>query len=216
MTGAIRSEQLRQLNPSLPEARAQLFAIVLDKSLVDGDINLPLRIRHFIAQVMTETGGCRGIIESTNYTNPERLDQIFNNVQGIEHAKRLIATGPVAIGNTIYANKNGNGGVDSGDGYRYRGRGFLQITGRANYHALGALTGMPLEDNPDLLGEPEPAAHAAALFWRMRKINTPADADDIDMVTQLINGPARLNIAERRAWLAKTRDIWKVEEPAVS
>jgi putative chitinase len=212
MSGIIVADQLRTLNPTLPEPRAQLFATVFDNTLDEGEITTPLRVRHFIAQVMQETGGLRGIIESTNYTNPERLDRLFNNVQGIEHARRLIAEGPIAIGNTIYANKNGNGGIDSGDGYRYRGRGFLQITGRGNYRSLGTLISMPLEDNPELLGEPEPAAKAAVMYWRVRRINTPADANDVDMVTQLVNGPARLHLAERRIWLEKAASVWEAPE----
>lgn len=204
----ISAANLLALNPALPGPRAELFAHVLGDALPAGGLDTPRRVRHFLAQILQETGALRGLVESTAYKDAARLDKLFLNVQGLAHAQRLIAQGPEAIGNTIYANKLGNGGVDSGDGYRYRGRGFLQVTGRSNYRTIGRLVGMPLEENPDLLGEPVPAAAAAATFWKMRQINAAADADDISTVTLLVNGPARLHLEERRTWLKKAAAIW--------
>lgn len=208
MSDPITEEQLSRLNNHLLAQRAKLFAAVLSAALVEFGITTAIRTRHFIAQVMQETGGLRSLVESTNYTNATRLDALFRNVQGEDHARRLIAAGPEAIGNTIYANKNGNGGVASGDGFRYRGRGFLQVTGRANYRSLGELLGQPLEAQPESLGEPVPAARAAAAFWQARHINAAADADDISTVTFLVNGPARLHLNERTEWLRKAEHIW--------
>lgn len=208
MTDLVAGAQLRQLNGKLQPPRADLFAAVLNAAFAAAAIDSPRRVRHFLAQTMEETGALNGLVESTRYSDPVRLDALFRNVQGVEHAKRLIAAGPEAIGNTIYANKNGNGGVASGDGYRYRGRGFLQVTGRANYRTIGRLVDMALEDDPDLLGQPEPAARAAAMFWKMRGINVPADVDDISAVTYLVNGPARLHLKERTDWLHKAQAIW--------
>jgi putative chitinase len=208
MAASITGADLRVLNPSLAPARADLFASVLGHALAAAGIDTPRRVRHFFAQALQETGALRGLVESTNYTNAQRLDDMFRNVQGLDHARRLIAAGPEAIGNTIYANKNGNGGVDSGDGFRFRGRGFLQVTGRANYRSIGAVVNMPLEEQPELLGEPDPAAVAAATFWQQRNINSAADADDIGTVTFLVNGPARLHLAERRVWLTKAAAVW--------
>lgn len=208
MAFSITSEELRQLAPQLAVPRADLFADLLSSAFEGGDIFTPRRGRHFLAQVMVETGQMRSLVESTRYSDPGRLDRIFRNVQGVEHARRLIAAGPEAIGNTIYANKNGNGGVQSGDGHRFRGRGFLQVTGRANYRDIGKLVDLPLESQPELLGEPEPAAQAAVTFWRLRRINAAADADDIGMVTLLVNGPALLHLEERRRWLERAGEIW--------
>jgi putative chitinase len=162
-----------------------------------------------MAQIAHESGGFRSLVESTAYKDPVRLDRLFKNVQGRAHAQRLIDQGPQAIANTIYANKLGNGGPASGDGFRFRGRGFMMITGRSNYRQLGALTGMPLEEQPDLLGDAGPAAEAAARFWEARRINLAADRDDVGAVTALVNGPARLHLAERTALLAKAATIWK-------
>lgn len=205
----IDAGQLKHLNPALPTERCALYAHVLDEACQVAGLSTPLRVCHFIAQVAQETGGLRSLVESTAYSDPARLDAIFRNVQGIAHARRLIAQGKVAIGNTIYANKNGNGDIASGDGFRFRGRGFLQITGRANYRAIARIVGMPLEQEPERLGEPEPAAQAAAIFWRERGINKAADADDSSTVTLLVNGPARHALDGRRQWLRKAKTIWR-------
>jgi putative chitinase len=206
---SITSDRLKQLVPTIRPERALLYAEALEGALEVGELSKPLRIRHFLAQVTHESGGFRALVESTAYTEPVRLDKLFRNVQGVAHAERLIKAGPQAIANTIYAGKLGNGGPASGDGFRYRGRGFMMITGRENYRAMGKLIGMPLEDQPELLGEPGPAAQAAAKFWLARRINLAADADDVDAVTALVNGPAKLHLEERKAWLAKAAKIWK-------
>jgi putative chitinase len=137
-----------------------------------------------------------------------RLDRLFSAVRGPAEARRLIARGPQAIANVVYAGRLGNGDAASGDGWRYRGRGFLMITGRGNYRELGALTGLELEDDPAQLGRPRPAAEAAARFWAARAINAAADADDLEAVTRLVNGPALAGLADRRAWLEKARAVW--------
>ena len=204
----ITPADLRKLKPALVETRAQLFANVLNESFVQGDITTARRCCHFMAQVMVETGGLSSLVESTSYRDARRLDELFANVQGIDHAQRLIALGAQAIGNTIYANKLGNGGIDSGDGYRFRGRGFLQVTGRDNYRNIGKIAEMPLERQPEQMGEPVPAARAAGIYWRTRNINGAADADDVSTVTLLVNGTARLHLKERRDWLAKAKSVW--------
>lgn len=208
MSAEITSDKLRQLVPDLPLARALLYADALEAARGIADLKTDLRVAHFMAQIAHESGGLGSLVESTAYTNAVRLDKLFKNVQGVAHAERLIKAGKEAIGNTIYAYKLGNGGPESGDGYRYRGRGFMMITGRSNYKKMGELAGLPLVDNPELLGKAEPAAQAAAYFWKDRKINLAADVDAVTAVTELVNGPAKLHLAERKAYFAKARQIW--------
>jgi putative chitinase len=205
----ISTEQMLKLNPRLPRERAALYAEVLSEAAEIAALTTTRRLAHFIGQTAVETGGYTSLVESTRYSNAARLDKLFRNVQGLGHAQRLIAAGPEAIGNTIYAGKNGNGDVASGDGFRFRGRGFMQVTGRGNYRAIGKITGQPLEEKPEMLGEPDPAAQAAAIYWRERGINKAADADDVSTVTLLVNGPARLHMAERKQWCEKAKGIWK-------
>lgn len=208
MAAVITPEKLKKLTPDIRADRALIYAEALESVLGTGELSTPRRVRHFMAQIAHESAGFRALVESTNYTDPQRLDELFKNVQGVDHARRLVAQGPQAIGNTIYANKLGNGGPASGDGFRFRGRGFMMITGRANYREIGQLTGLPLEAQPELLGEAGKAAQAAALFWIRRRINLAADADDIDAVTLLVNGAAKLHLKERKDFLTKAKAIW--------
>src|SRR4051812_42333372 len=106
----ITPEQLKKLVPTIRADRALIYAEALDGIVKLAELTRPVRIRHFLAQVAHESGGFRALVESTSYKDPAYLDHTFKNVQGIEHAKRLIADGPQAIGNTIYAHKLGNGG----------------------------------------------------------------------------------------------------------
>ena len=138
----ITADKLLRFSHRLPAPRAALYAAVLTEACAIAGLNSPCRICNFLGQVGEETGGLASLTESTAYRNTEEnaafLAATFRNVHGLEHARRLLAAGPEAIGNTIYALKNGNGDIASGDGYRYRGRGFLQITGRGNYRKIGS------------------------------------------------------------------------------
>jgi putative chitinase len=200
---AVSAALLQGLAPRLKPERAELFARVINNVLTEGDISTALRLSHFLGQVMVETGQLKALAESLRYRNPERLDGLFKAVTGVAHARQLIAAGEQAIANTVYANRNGNGGPETGDGWRYRGRGLLQVTGKGNYAAVAAIVGKPLVAQPERLEDPAEAAESAAIFWKKRGINAAADADDLDQVTLLVNGRARLHMAERGAFQAQ-------------
>jgi putative chitinase len=204
----ITEAALRALRPGLPKARAEAYGAALEAARPTAVLDQARRVQHFMAQVAHESGGFRALSESFAYRDAARLDRLFSAVRGPAEARRLIARGPQAIANAVYAGRLGNGDAASGDGWRYRGRGFLMITGRGNYRELGALTGLKLEDDPAQLGRPRPAAEAAARFWAARAINAAADADDLEAVTRLVNGPALAGLADRRAWLEKARAVW--------
>lgn len=206
---AVTAELLRGLAPYLKKERAAIFVKVINDVLALGKIDTPLRLSHFLGQIMVETGQLSSLVESLRYRNPERLDLLFSAVKGVDHAKELIAAGEEAIANTAYANRNGNFGPESGDGWRYRGRGLLQVTGRGNYASVGAIVGKPLVAKPELLEDPAEAAESAAIFWDKRKINAAADADDLDQVTRLVNGPARVHKKERGEYQAKALKLIK-------
>lgn len=192
----------------LPLPRASVFAEAMEAQRELAQLNTPLRVAHFMAQIAHETGGFRSLVESLNYSDPARLDALFSNVHGVEHAKRLIAEGQQAIGSCIYASKLGNGGVDTGDGYRYRGRGFLMNTGKDNYREVERYSELPVVEDPDQLGRPPGAAQAAAAFWTTHHLNAAADADRVDDVTRVVNGKSMQGKAERAAWLAEAKKIW--------
>ena len=204
----ITSEQIRALSPMVPLARASEYAAALTAAIAGSTLNTPIRVRHLMAQLAWESGGFRALVENLNYKNPEVLDKTFKSVQGIDHAKRLIEAGPVAIGNLVYANKLGNGSVDSGDGYRYRGRGFIMTTGRSNYGGVARYSSIDVVGNPDLLGLAQHAAMAARCFWEDRHINAAADADNVREVTFAVNGPALHGLDGRTELLKKAATIW--------
>lgn len=204
----ITAEQIRTLCATVPLARASQYAAALTASIAQSTLNTAIRVRHFMAQLAWESAGFRALVENLNYKNPEVLDKTFKSVQGVDHAKRLIDAGPVAIGNLVYANKLGNGSVDSGDGYRYRGRGFIMTTGRANYASVARYSNIDVVANPDLLGLAEQAAMAAKCFWEDRHINAAADADNVREVTLAVNGPALHGLDGRTEMLRKAAAIW--------
>lgn len=194
----------------VPADRLATFAVALEASRRAGEIVGGLRVAHYLAQIGHETAGFHALEENMHYTKPEVLDRIFSAVRGPDDAAALIADGDEAIGNRVYAGRMGNGGEESGDGYRYRGRGFLMITGKTRYAEVEQDCGLPLVRHPELLGEAKTAAQAAAAYWLKNAINAAADRDDIDTVTVLVNGSARQGLDDRKRWLAAARRIWVI------
>jgi putative chitinase len=209
----IAASHLLRFNPHLSPGRASIYAPALDTALALGGIdqNPPCRLRHFMAQLAHESAGFSGLEEGFSY-QPARLHEVFTGVQSIAQAEHLLAAGPQAVASYVYAHKLGNGDIASGDGYRFRGRGFVQITGRANYAKLAKQTGLDLLDEPDLLSDPVYAARAAALFWHNRHINLAADADNIEEITKLVNGGEN-GLADRKLRYKQACAIWPGQSP---
>ena len=155
--------------------------------LARAELGTPLRLSHFLAQIAHETNGFSAITENLNFS-ARRLMQVFPTRFKDEAEAMVYDKQPERIANRIYANRMGNGDEASGDGWRYRGRGFINLTGRANYKALGDAIGVDIEANPDQVSDPEVSLAIAATFWSSRRLNTPADADDIRAVTRAFNG----------------------------
>lgn len=203
----ITAETLKRFAPRI--ADPVRHAAALEAARQASSVTTARRLCHFLGQVFVETGGFSAMEENLNYRKPDRLDAVFSAVRGIEDAKGLIARGPEAIGNRVYANRLGNGDEASGDGWRYRGSGYKQLTGRNNYRDIGAMVGMDLEGSPELAREPEAAARVAFAFWDARGCSPLADKGDVEGVTKKINGPAMLGLAERREATARAVGIWK-------
>lgn len=203
----ITPESLKALAPQILAQRATDYAPALDAVLAGAQINTPLRVAHFMAQLAYESAGFRALVESLAY-KAETLVKVFpNRVKTLAQAQTLVAQGPAAIAEAIYGNRADLGNTQAGDGYKYIGRGFIMITGRANYTHFGALMAQPLVDQPQLLEQATYAAQAAAAFWKANNINAKADADDISGVTKLVNGG--LNGLDGRTALLKTaKTLW--------
>ena len=167
------------------------------------EINTPLRLAHFFAQIHHESN-LKPINENLNYS-AERLLQIFPKYFDEKLAEEY-SRQPQRIANRIYANRMGNGDEKSGDGWKYRGKGFIQLTGKNNYQALTKDTGIDYLNNPDKLLVEADAMIAALWFWSKNKINALADKDDIIGVTKRING-GTIGLAHRRQLLTEYKKI---------
>ena len=140
----------------------------------------------FLAQCGHESGGFAIVQENLNYkaeTLIKVFPKYFKDVDPNDYAKQ-----PEKIANRVYGNRMGNGDAASGDGYRYRGRGLIQLTGKDNYDACGAALKIDLHSNPDYLETAEGASRSAAWFWSHNGLNKFADADDIVGCTKRVNG----------------------------
>lgn len=203
---AITPFALALVMPELKPEAALVHARALELARVPAALTTTLRVRHFLAQAAHETMGFRRLAEDLHYRDPVRLDELFSNVRDVHHARGLIAHGPQAIANCVYAGKNGNGDARSFDGWNFRGRGYLHHTGRANYRELAQATGLPLEREPELLETPEHAAVAAAAWWRIHNANAAAERGS-KAVSALVN-PALAGLTERTVWANRFRTAY--------
>lgn len=184
----LTAEQVREV---FPKCSIEL-ARELCKAMESARIDTAARIAAFLAQIGHESAGLTALSENLNYSAQSLATtwpQRFRAPNGQPNATALsIARKPVDIANTVYAGRMGNGPASTGDGWRYRGRGPVQLTGRANYAAASAATGLPLEESPDLAALPEGGAKVAAWFWSKNGLNALADADRFEEITKRING----------------------------
>lgn len=164
------------------------FIDAINHAMLEYRISTPMRMAAFLAQVGHESAQLSGIIESTYYSSAERLLDLFkNDFKDLLDAKKYTRS-PERCANRIYANQNGNGGEESGDGWRYRGRGLIHITGRRNYAECGEAIGLDLLSRPELLEEPLNACRSAAWYWNRHGCNDLADVGMFDAITKRING----------------------------
>ena len=153
----------------------------------DYEIDTKLRIAAFIAQCAHESGNFNFLKENLNYRAESLLKTFPKYFPNLEIAQKY-AKKPEAIANRIYANRMGNGPEDSGDGYRYSGRGLIQLTGKENYSLFAASIETPLDEVVGYLETFEGAVQSACWFWDSNKLNTLADKGDIVGLSKRING----------------------------
>jgi len=151
------------------------------------EIQSPLRAAGFLAQVIHESGGFMLIKENLNYGTDGLLNFFKKYFTTREHAEQY-ARKPEMIANYVYANRMGNGDESSGDGYRFRGRGLIQITGRTNYTALAQALDMNIDDCVSYMETPEGACSSAGWFWDTNQLNKYCDTRDFITLTKRING----------------------------
>jgi putative chitinase len=200
----VTQAQIAQLAPHCLVGFKQAFASA-DTVLTPYGINdSARRLAHFMAQVLHETGGLTIQSENLNYS-AERLMAVWPKRFPNLDAATPYARNPEKLANLVYGGRMGN--IDPGDGYKYIGRGLLQITGRASYKKFGDLLGIDLAGTPALAVDPQWALKVACEVWKWLGCNAKADADDIVAVTKAING-GLTGLADRQAWLVKTKAVW--------
>lgn len=189
--------EIKSLFPVLPKPVFDELPSVVQKF----GINTPLRLAHFLAQVAHESGKFTGKVENCSYSDINRIVQIFRNDVDIDHdkvvepheienAKKYVKNGQ-ALASFVYANQNGNGDEASGDGWKFRGRGYIQLTGRANYAAFDKFVEDDIVINPNLVADKYPLL-SAGWFWDTKKLNVVADLgalpEHVGKVTYKVNG----------------------------
>ena len=176
----------------------------LIETCVEFEINTPQRVAAFVAQTSHESGGYTMLSENLNYRAatlaacwPNRFAELGPDKKPKRNEKgaliptkvaESIAGKPELIANMVYSSRMGNGPAESGEGWKYRGRGLKQLTGKDNYARCGRDLGLDLLGNPDLLLEPMAAAKSAGWFWKTNNLSAFADKGDLEGMTRKING----------------------------
>lgn len=180
----ITTEILKKCLPEATTQNCEAFSKPIIKFCEEYKINTSKRLAAFIAQIGHESGNLRFVKENLNYS-AQGLRKTFPKYFPDDQIAAKYERKPEAIANRVYANRMGNGSEESGDGWKYRGRGLIQLTGRENYQKCMNDLGI---NNPEYFETPEGAVHSACWFWNLRKLNEVADLGDIRKMTKLING----------------------------
>ena len=181
----ITVDQLQHIAPANKDISN--WCDTLNNHLEQYEINSPLRLSAFLAQTSHESGDFN-ILSENLYYRSETLMNIWPNhfptLMIAEHYQMQ----PEKIANRVYANRLGNGLESSGDGWKYRGRGLIGITGRAEYISLANYLKVSLEDCVNYLSSKDGAVESSCWFWKTKNLNTLADKKDIVAITKIING----------------------------
>jgi putative chitinase len=199
------TELAAMLTTSDADTRAQLWTAPLNDSMRACSIDSVTRQAAFLAQVLLESSELRQLQEFLSYS-PQRLRQVWPQRFPTDQVAEQYAHNPQKLANKVYAQRMGNGDEASGDGWAYRGRGLIQLTGRDNYAHFSAAMGCDALTHPDLLQEPMGAALSAAWFWRTHGLNELADGTvqaggdaHFSEITRRINGGLN-GLAQRRLY----------------
>jgi len=182
MSSILTKDQLKQMvkNPYLDQ-----WHKALDQLLDDYEINTPLRVAHFVAQCAHESGNFVFIKENLNY-KAASLMSVFKKYFPTQELAAQYANKPAMIANRVYANRMGNGDEASGDGWRYCGRGLIQLTGKDNYTFFAGSLGISVEEAAEYLATFEGAAQSACWFWEQNNLNRFADANDVEHALHIL------------------------------
>jgi putative chitinase len=185
------------------QATAEKWLDAVAAACQEFKIDTPKRIAGFLSQCAHESGGFERLQENLNYSAdgmagiwPKRFAVLGPDGKPVKKDGKnqpnkfalALHRKPEMIANVVYSGRMGNGPTESGEGWKYRGRGLKQLTGKTNHSNCSKGLGVDLVDNPDLLLEPVYAARSAAWFWSANNCNSFADSEDIEGLTKRING----------------------------
>jgi len=164
-----------------------------------------VRLAHFFSQILHESGSLRYDTENLNYS-AKALRLVFGKYFKTDEDAALYARQPEKIANRVYARRMGNGVESSGDGWKYRGRGFIQLTGKKNYKAFAAWIGDErVVDEPEIVAT-DYTVHSAVFYWDKNNLNKVADRDDVKKLTKRVNGGYN-GLAHRRELHGKANGL---------
>lgn len=175
------------------------WARIFNATVSEFEINTPQRLAAFLAQTGYESESFNTLREVMSYSTVARLRAVFPREFPTDDAAQKYVMNPSGLANFVYANRNGNGNAASGDGFKYRGGGLIELTGRANYRAVGLAIRIDLEMRPLQIQIETIATRSAGFFWTQNDLNAAADHDDIDYCTRMVNGAAMEGAQERKA-----------------
>ena len=188
----VTADQLHAIMPNAGEL-ANIYVGPLNDAMTAHGIVTKAQRAAFLAQISVESGQLHDTEERLNYS-AHRISQVWPNLLPTDAKAAPYAHNPEALSDHVYAIRNGNGDEESGDGFRFRGRGLMQVTGRDNYRASG------FENNPDAMAEPKNAASSAATWWQGSgmddRTTNPLNRAQFDAVTRTVN-PRGLGSQER-------------------
>lgn len=189
--------------PELAERWVEALGETCDRFQID----TPYRVAGFLSQIAHESGGFRFVVENLNYSAAALMRAWPNRFPTLEAAQRY-ANQPEKIANSVYANRMGNGDEKSGDGWAYRGRGLLQLTGKNNYVAYAMACDNEALTRPQIVEQEHYAAESAGWFWDVNRLNPLADAQDVVGMTRRINGGLN-GLDDRQMKYARLMDYLK-------
>ncbi|MBQ4813108.1 glycoside hydrolase family 19 protein [Pseudoalteromonas luteoviolacea] len=206
MATSLTLELLAEIVPQAKTDNIEKYLTALNEVLPQFDISTPLRIAHFLAQIAHESGYFRCSSENLNYSD-NALRAVFGKYFPDEASAADYARQPEKIANRVYANRMGNGDEESGDGWKYRGRGLIQLTGKDNYLRCGDALNLDLVNDPEVVSDdPKVAIQSACHYWQSCNLNALADADELVKITKRINGGTN-GLDDRAALLNRAKQF---------
>ena len=196
--------QIKGVFPRASEADIDAFVKFGEEALKkSGILDMATRLQYFLAQLGHESNGLTNREENLNYS-AARLMEIWPNRFPTLDVAQQYERNPEKLANFVYGGRMGN--VNPGDGYRFRGRGYIQLTGRETYREVGRVAGLDLENHPELAAKPENAIRIAAAFWTWKNVNPTCDVQDFTACTKKVNGGTN-GLDDRLNWLSKVRTV---------